>query len=534
MTVALALLIGGAVLAGGCGLRWRWAPPWRGIALSGVTVLALILVVGVAFASAFGFRAWAFDVLIALLAAWIVAGPGGRDGRTDDLPPVPILLFFALAAMIFLAPALILPVPLDTDAQGFGYLALTVREGGTLTTLAPFHPEIEYLYSPGFPILIAYLTARTGIPIHQAQMAMGAALAILFVWLAYDFGIEAGGKRIGGGVSVATIAGFGLFTAYMDSHYTTLLALVFGLAFLTFALRVLRGGRWQDVVAAVVTLAALPISHPDTTIIVAIGYVPWVIALAAKWLLSGGRRVGFARLAKIAVGIPMMALVLITPWLVRIAHLLGGDVASPFEISIEHWKLLVFMHGVVIPALAFIGAAVALRNPSDVDVLMLVWLVAVIEFSTLGLLERTFPFMDALLKYDYPFSIAWHGPIIPYAYLSARGIAWVAERIGRGKVERLVMRVRYPVMAVIALGVVALVAFSGRLLAFSKGRLWFYGAFSSHADVVAMLWLRENAPTDARILNYPANYEGHWAPVITERDAVYFRPQPFFVGAEGA
>ena len=34
------------------------------------------------------------------------------------------------------------------------------------------------------------------------------------------------------------------------------------------------------------------------------------------------------------------------------------------------------------------------------------------------------------------------------------------------------------------------------------------------------------------MLNYPAPHEGDWVPVISERDSVYFRPQPFFRGTE--
>ena len=74
---------------------------------------------------------------------------------------------------MFIIPALIAPVPLDTDAQGFGYLALTARLGGGFDTLAPFHPEIHYLYSPGFPALIAYLSHQLGLGIQMIEMGVG-------------------------------------------------------------------------------------------------------------------------------------------------------------------------------------------------------------------------------------------------------------------------------------------------------------------------------------------------------------------------
>lgn len=63
----------------------------------------------------------------------------------------------------------------------------------------------------------------------------------------------------------------------------------------------------------------------------------------------------------------------------------------------------------------------------------------------------------------------------------------------------------------------------------------FQGALASRNDVAAMRWLRRNSAPEARVLNYPGNlpamrdWEGHWAPVLTERDCVYFRMQPFFL-----
>ncbi len=84
----------------------------------------------------------------------------------------------------------------------------------------------------------------------------------------------------------------------------------------------------------------------------------------------------------------------------------------------------------------------------------------------------------------------------------------------------------------------ALIALAGvfhePILVASKGRVSFFGAFSSHADVAAMLWLKHNAPPDARILNYPTDHEADWAPVIAERDTVFYRPQHFFRGIEAS
>jgi len=70
------------------------------------------------------------------------------------------------------------------------------------------------------------------------------------------------------------------------------------------------------------------------------------------------------------------------------------------------------------------------------------------------------------------------------------------------------------------------------LLVLSKDKVGFFGAFSSRADVAAMNWIKENTPPETRVLNHPGPHEADWVPVISERDSIYFRPQPFFRGTE--
>jgi hypothetical protein len=142
--------------------------------------------------------------------------------------------------------------------------------------------------------------------------------------------------------------------------------------------------------------------------------------------------------------------------------------------------------------------------------------------------------IGTLLKYDYPFSLAWHGPIIPYTALGGMALVWLADRLGGERADRWVKRLALPGLALAAVTLVGSVALFDPLLDASKDTVNFYGAFSSAADVDTMVWLRDNTPADARILNHPGPHEGNWAPGITERDTVYFRLQPFFRGIEPA
>jgi hypothetical protein len=250
----------------------------------------------------------------------------------------------------------------------------------------------------------------------------------------------------------------------------------------------------------------------------------------------------------LALGIPAIALVGIAPWLWHVYPLLGAAIVSPFARDPNHWRVMVLYHGVWIAPVAVWGAMMGLRRrgvthhvPTITDltqqavILAVGWLALILDFSTLGIVERVVPWLVApLLRYDYPFSIAWHGPIIPYTILGGIGLHWIWVRWLEARVGARAGRYAYAIIGALMVLALGVFVFNRELLAFSKGRVGFFGAFASHADVQAMEWLRENAPPDARILNFPGPQEGDWVAVIAQRDSVYYRMQPFFQGAEAS
>jgi hypothetical protein len=197
---------------------------------------------------------------------------------------------------------------------------------------------------------------------------------------------------------------------------------------------------------------------------------------------------------------------------------------------------MLLYHGVWVFPVALLGAIIGLQKRDPITILAVGWLALILEFSTLGILESLAPGLVApLLRYDYPLSLAWHGPIIPYAILGGIGLLWLWERWGGGALGVWLRRQVYAILAILIALTLGILILNAQILEFSKGRVGFFGAFSSAADVQAMQWLKANTSPDSRILNYPGtqfdnSHESDWVPVIAERDSVYYRWQPFFRG----
>ncbi len=541
MILFVIFILGAVILGAGAMLSPAWNSAQPRIGMMAALSLALVMGGAVFWASLFGWDTLVVDYLLFALVTSIFLfgtlsyGQKRAEDRGEELSDADQgwtspgdLLLFAFAALIFIIPAVILPVPLDTDAQGFGYLALMARSGGDFTSLAPWHPDVDYLYSPGFSALTAYLSQQLNLGLHTIQMGVGAVLATLFVWLAYDLGSEIQGKRLGRAMALASIIGLGLFTAYMDSHFTTVLALTFALAFLIYVYRYLRDGWMPDLIAAGLLLGAVVLAHPDTTIILGLGFVPWLLTM---WFAKPQPDV--RRWLALVIVVPAVALMGIAPWLMTIRDLLGSEIVSPFTRDAGHALVMIIYHGVIIFPLALLGAWVGLRARDSMTLLAVGWLIVAFDFAVTGVLATLLPvLLEPVLRYEYPFSIAWHAPIIPYMILGGRALLWLWDRALDARFGRALHRFAPIALIIGCAALIGVGVFHEPLLALSKGRVSFFGAFASADDVTAMEWLRANAPADARILNHPGPHEGDWVPIIAERNTIYFRPQPFFRGTE--
>jgi hypothetical protein len=515
------------------------APDTRPVAFGAVVGLAVALVVTGDLAALLGYRSWTALIVGSIVLA--IGWAGGMRARPKESPGGPLsprlVLILLVTALALIAPLLILPVPMDTDAQGFGYLALMIRKGGTLGALAPWRPDIAYLYAPGALLIFATVSSVfSSVPMTSVMMGASHAAAFLFVCLAWDFGAELYGRDRGDGLAprtwqramiISAAGSVGLWTALMDAHYTAIFGLLFLLAFLIALSRLLRTGRWSDAAVAAILLAAVAMTHTDSMVIAALGFGAFLFWL---WVV---KRPSWRRGLLITVGVPWGAFIIALPWVARILPLLDSAIRSPFGVSLSHWRPLLLYHGLLWPLLALVGAVLWMRQRTFWTLTMVTWLAAIVEFGLLGLLDKALPrVLDPFVRFHYPFSLAWHGPIIPYMALGAGSLVWLSRKVDRHLLARLTD------IAVVALAVVIVlaVALSSFLPSWTQNRVPFEGCFATANDVLAMRWLRDHTPPGARVLNYPGDYanlrdwEAHWVPVVAERDCVYFRNAPFFSG----
>lgn len=497
-----------------------------GIGISGLTVLYATL------ASLFGYVFWlqlaATGIVLIALGLANYRRSRAEPGYWNNLRPRLQRwqwLLLALIGLVYLTPAFLINVPFDTDAQGFGLLLVTVRLSGSITTLAPFQPDVGWFYSPGYFLFGAQLSDLTGAPADDVMLGLSHLLALGVI-----AGIGALGKRLGDSAhgwwaATAAAGGFALFTTLMDSAYTNVFGLWLTATFLWLLVHALEDDRRLNVLLAGLALASIVLGHPDSIIHLLMAYL---LFYGTAWFMRPRpTRVQYLRLGVI---IPLLGILICLPWLLRTLPLVSQiEVHERQHPQFGHLYWLFDINGRWVPLLALVGIWWAVRKRHLLDIWSLTWLPPIIEVSSLGTLDalsrRTA--LDPMQIF-YPYGVAWHATIIPLALLAARALTPLSEWLARFRWSR---PLRTGGLALALLAALAGVLLHQPIVAAVRGSVRITGAVASPADEAVYAWLRANTPADARLLNYPGRYEGQWAPVLAERDAVYVRDQLFYVGA---
>jgi len=432
--------------------------------------------------------------------------------------PWPVLGWGAVAAL-FIVPALVVTLPFDTDAQGFGLLALTTRLSGSINSMAPFWPEIKYFYSPGFFLLAAQLSDMAGgATMPPVILGLAHTLAAATVAGVAAVGREFGGERVGGWTAAFSVLSYGLFSTLMDAAYTTVLGTLLITAIIVLVFRATREPTRLNVALAAVTLASLPLSHPDSLIHLLMAYLPFYFTI---WLSR--ERPTLKQYAALTAIIPALGIALYLPWLIKMLPLLA-------QVSVHERQnptvFLLFNILFVFPYIALAGLALALWRRRWFDVWLIGWAIMILEIAGFGNLDTISRATEVdPMQVLYPFGVAWHAPIVPVPILAAMAVTAV-PLLGQWTPPP---SWRVAVASLVIVGAAVAGIFHEPIIRASKGRVSIVGSFNSKADIRALHWLRDNTPKESFILNY-VSIEGDWVPVIAERKTVQFREQLFYIG----
>lgn len=501
--VMLVIFIFGAVLLGaGAMLSPAWVTKQPRIGLAGTLALALIIGGSVFWAHTFGWNTLVIDYMLFALVTGIFLGGTLSVGQTRAEQRGEVLLdedqgwtgpedliFFFVVALIFVLPILTLGVPFGQSEVA--YYATAVKLGQTLDTLAPFSPDVAYVFPPGFSAITAYMSQQLGQTLQITQAGIGAVVAFMTVWLIYDLGSEVRNKPLGRGMALAILIGFGLFSTFIQANFPALIGNLFMLAMLIYAYRYLQEQYRADLVAAGLLLGAILLVHPGIFLFALAVFVVWLLVLIAIQ-----QQQPLAVYLTLLVAVPVIALIATAPYLVHfMTHF-----SSQFDALLSE-TLLAFTvgdlgaammyHGLWIVPLAAIGLYHSLKSREVISV----WaLIALIGGVTL---------------------LPWGGSgyllTLPLAILGGFGVIWLWEQVLLPRVPVLLRRRVYAVMVVIA-AVLCWGIIAYALLPTQKPL--------NEDDLAALDWVVQNAEADAILLNTP-DESGLWVPVITERISAF-------------
>lgn len=533
MSLFIAFILAAVLLGAGAMLSPAWRTKQPRVALAAALCMALIVGGAVFYAESFGWDTLVVDYLLFALLAGVVLGgtlstaqarAEARGERLSDhdqgWPGPEDLAFFGLVSLLLLVPLVQMPLPLGEHGQALALHSLAARDGGSFNSLAPYAGGPPIIIAPGFHALSAYLSQQLGQPLPIIQQSTAAVVLLMLVWLAYDFGAELHNKRLGRAMALGLLLCGGTTGSLLDGHYSDLLAILFTLAFLLYALRLLHRFNLADLLAGGLLLGAVIYTSLDLALAA-------LLCLALLIGLAWGQRHQFDRRARwcTTLGIPAIALLGTAPWLINNLSLLLPVAPSGNPPGLSNLVLMPRGQGYIVLPLLVWGVIAGWRARGRlrfVSLLMLGWLLLLLDLALLGLLPRMVPALGALVDAE---NLARHAVILPCSWFAGLALLdlWEARLpvALRARLRRNASRC----MLASALGIALLFFTFEPALHNARTLLDLPAATANRDDIAAMDWLRKNTPPDA--LLQAADGDG-WLPVIAERPASDFRAYSYF------
>lgn len=414
-------------------------------------------------------------------------------------------------------------VPAWTDSYGHAVITQMVLDQGMVpTTYEPYAPIHDFTYHFGFHALAAWYHWLTGIPMLHGMVILGQALNVLVVPTTYLFAARIFNSRVAGLAAAfvaallshmpAQFVNWGRFTQ-IDGQMILPVAAVLYLALLRSPVR-----RYRLLLLVVVAFAGLFVAHYRV-------FIFGVLLAAILWAFAMLRPEGNqsrARLLGESALLTLLGMLLLGPWLWRLAAGFGGNFANTMVSGYEaeqygvyyHFdpkELLNFgLHG-YLWVLAAAGALWGLWRWHRMVVALLLWLAAMFAGANLHYLNFTPLYSNTIVI------IALY---LPLAALIGYLAHVVYERASK----------RWPMVwgawnqSSVALAVVALVAMvvTGLYAVQRDVRLVEpENIFVREGDLAAMQWVREEIPADA-LFYIAATF---WTPGVAHGlDGGYYLP----------
>ena len=502
MSLFIVFILAAVLLGAGAMLSPAWRTAQPRIALAAVLCLGLVVGGAVFYAEIIAWDTLVVDYLLfALLSAVVLGGTLSTaqaraeargeqlDDRDQGWPGPADLAFFAFVALLLLIPLFHIAAPLGEQGLISGFHSLASRDGGSFNSLAPYNPAEAVLISPGLHALSAYLSDQLDQSMPLIQLSVAAVAVLLSVWLAYDFGAELQDKRLGRALATATLLCIGLYRSFLDGHFAELLALLFLAAFLLYALRLLRKFNLADLVAAGLMMGAVAYTSLSLSVITLLA---WLALLVLVWARARNEATAASRLS-LTIGLPVLALLGIAPWLVNNLPLMWPITPSPYRADPGNLALIISEHGIVICPLALWGIWTGLRADGIrrfVSQLMLIWLLLIIEMSSFGVIGRLLPSLGDLTNAP---NLARHGVILPFSWFGGVALLQIWDERLNAILKHRLRAATYPLVA-LAPTLLILLSLNFQpvldLLGFPPATLT-----GDEAD--ALTWLRENTAADA-------------------------------------
>ena len=525
MPFFIMFIFGTVMIGAGAMLSPAWPTTQPRIGTAATFALALVVGGAVFWANLFGWSTLVIDYLLfALVSVVILGGTMAQaqtraEARGEELldenvgwPGPEDLAFFAVVTILCALPLAIFAFPVGDHAAANAMITLAAREGGTFDSLAPYFPDITGFVAPGFYALAAYLSAQLQQPIPQIHMAVGAVLALLCVWAAYDLGAEIQHKRLGRAMAVATLLSLGVANLYLNSYYTQLMGTVFTFAFATYAVRVVRHHLLLDVVAAGLMLGAVLYVSPAMFVLMFAAYFVFLLANYLPKRIEKGipqdTPTPFAHIGR-WLGVPLVAFLGTAPWtLTHLAEL--QQLASHWVVQYQIFGMkssgqLLAIQGIWILPLIAIGIVVGWRMNRSIMLWCLGWLI----LAFLLYPPQPTPIQSIAAPLPNPAQPQALAPFLPYAVLGGFGLLWVFEQLPAWLRDLLRQTVYWQLTAFIGIVMIGLVLTLDALLPVDR---------LTRADMAAMQWLAENTPVDTLILNHPSDV---WIVPTSGRRAIY-------------